>query len=370
MATLTINPLDQGTNVITAADAAAGPATAQLPVSSDNTAFHFPVTFSNATATFYQTYNGDWLPSQMIDGIINTGGNGWAIYQNNGQPDQTLSQTALLTVANPIPAGPETWTITIYQDYVGGGAGAHLLGDFSLGYTTDPNPNLSSSFTPFTVTGATSLNGSTLTSLGNGQLLDNGLLPVTDVYTITVTSDSSDPITGIFLNAINDPSNGLPSSGPGRFDGNFGGPVGQGNFVVSEFTAEVLPSSPFMSDVTTDTKHGLSTLSGRAEAGSTVSVFDGNKLIGTATADISGDWSLHTKIADNAVHGFTETLTGPAQNIVSSAGTTFYSAAGNKTLVDGSGNDFLVAGQNDTLTGGAGSDTFVFNANFVSQIST
>jgi hypothetical protein len=133
-----------------------------------------PVMFSDATATYYQTYNGSWLPSQMIDGIIDTGGNGWAIYQDNGQSDQTLSETALLTLASPIAAGPHTWTITINQDYVGGGGGAHLLGDFSLGYTTDATPNLSSAFTPLTITAATSLNGSTLTSLGNGELLDSG----------------------------------------------------------------------------------------------------------------------------------------------------------------------------------------------------
>jgi hypothetical protein len=198
-----------------------------------------PVTFSGATATYYQTYGGNWLPSQMIDGIIDTGGNGWAIYQDNGQSDQTLSETALLTLASPIAAGPHTWTITINQDYVGGGGGAHLLGDFSLGYTTDATPDLSSAFTPFTITAATTLNGSTVTSLGNGQLLDNGLLPITEVYTITVTSDSADPITGLFLNAINDPTNGLPTGGPGRFYGNFGGPVGQGNFVISELTADV-----------------------------------------------------------------------------------------------------------------------------------
>ena len=201
-----------------------------------------PVTFSDATATYYQT-SGNWLPSQMIDGIISTGDNGWAIYRFDGQSDQTLSETALLTLASPIATGPQTWTITINQDYVGGGGGAHLLGDFSLGYTTDATPNLSSVFTPFTITAATSLNGSTLTSLGNGELLDSGLLPITDVYTITVTSNSVDPITGLFLNAINDPTNGLPTGGPGRFYGNGGGPVGQGNFVVSELTAEVSAST-------------------------------------------------------------------------------------------------------------------------------
>jgi hypothetical protein len=118
-----------------------------------------------------------------------------------------------------------------------------------LGYTTDKNPSLSSTFTPFTITGATTLNGSTLTSVGNGQLLDTGLLPVTDVYTITMTSKSQGPITAIFLNAIDDPSNGLPSGGPGRFPGLYGGPVGQGNFVISELTADVSrPNNPQLSD--------------------------------------------------------------------------------------------------------------------------
>ena len=199
------------------------------------------VTFSGATATFYQTSpTGPWLPSEMVDGIITTGNNpvnGWAIWQSNGQADQTLSETALLTLASPVHAGPEVWTITINQDYLGGGGGKHLLGDFSLGYTTDKTPTLSSTFIPFTITSTSTLNGSTLTSLGNGQLLDNGLLPLTDVYTIIATSKSQGPITGLFLNVINDPANGLPSGGPGRYPGD--GTIGVGNFVVSEFTADV-----------------------------------------------------------------------------------------------------------------------------------
>ena len=34
------------------------------------------------------------------------------------------------------------------------------------------------------------------------------------------------------------------------------------------------------------------TLSGTAEAGATVKVLDGTKVVGTATADASGSWSL------------------------------------------------------------------------------
>src|SRR5262249_19607814 len=107
----------------------------------------------------------------------------------------------------------------------------HLLGDFSLGFSTDAMPTLSSTNIPFTITGASSLEGATFTSLGVGQLLVSGSDPgvTTDVYTIYLTENSPVPITGLFLHVINDPSNGLPTGGPGRFD--------NGNFVVTEFTA-------------------------------------------------------------------------------------------------------------------------------------
>jgi hypothetical protein len=204
-----------------------------------------PVTFSDATATFVQTFFRTWAPSQMIDGIFVTPvfvGNGWSIWRNDfSLPDQTLSETALLTIADHgVKAGPENWTFNIYQSYLGAGGGQHLLGDFSLAYTTDKTPTLTSTQIPFTITSAISANGSTLTSLGNGQLLDTGLLPVTDVY----TSKSMGPITGVFLNVINDPNNGLPSGGPGRYPGD-NGIIGRGNFNVTEFTADVSrPNNP------------------------------------------------------------------------------------------------------------------------------
>jgi hypothetical protein len=201
-----------------------------------------PVTFSDATATFVQNFNGIWAPTQMIDGIfgspVNAPGNGWSIWRNDPSlPDQTLSETALLIPADRIQAGPENWTFNIYQGNVGGGGGGHLLGDFSLAFTTDKTPTLTSPQVPFTITVASTLNGSTLTSVGNGELLASGFLPVTEVYTITATSKSMGPITGVFLNAINDPNNGLPSGGPGRYPGDRG--IGVGNFAVSEFTADV-----------------------------------------------------------------------------------------------------------------------------------
>jgi hypothetical protein len=123
------------------------------------------------------------------------------------------------------------------------------------------------------------------------------------------------------------------------------------------------PPVPFMSDAIKDANDSLTTLSGMSEANSQVSVFDGSKLLGTATADGSGNWSLQANIT-SIVHQFTESATDLAGNIGSSPGVTVYSPSTNKSLVGGSGNDFLIAGPKDTLTGAAENDTFVFNANF------
>jgi hypothetical protein len=196
-----------------------------------------PVAFSSATATFNQTFDRNWLPSEMIDGIVIPGLNGWAI---KGADGSTNSQTALLTLTNPLPAGPHNWMVTMYQVYEGApGAfqSGFFLGDFSLAYTTASTPLLSSAQTPFTVTGATSLNGTTFTSLGAGQIIISPFCAANspfciDVYSIRLTENSALAITGLFLNAINDPKNGFPTGGPGLYP--------DGNFVISELSANAV----------------------------------------------------------------------------------------------------------------------------------
>jgi hypothetical protein len=145
---------------------------------------------------------------------------------------------------------------------------------------------------------------------------------------------------------------------------------GAGGEVGDSITINFAPTPdtiPFMSDAIKNANNNLTTLSGISEADSTVSVFDGTKLVGTVTADHTGNWSLQAKITDG-IHQFTETATYVDGNTGTSAGVTVYSPSSNKSLVGGSGNDFLIAGHNDTLTGGAGNDTFVFNANFGKNI--
>jgi Ca2+-binding RTX toxin-like protein len=120
---------------------------------------------------------------------------------------------------------------------------------------------------------------------------------------------------------------------------------------------------PFVSDVVQNSHTSLTTLSGLSEPDSTVTVLDGGKPLGTATADGSGDWHLQTKLS-SGTHQFTETAKDLAGNTGASVAVTVYAPTGHQTLTGGSGNDFLIGGPNDKLIGGAGNDTFVFNQGF------
>jgi Bacterial Ig domain len=142
-----------------------------------------------------------------------------------------------------------------------------------------------------------------------------------------------------------------------------GGLMGQ---TTSEPTIVVdkTPPVPVMLDAIFNSTTNITVLSGTSEANSSVSVYDGTKLIGTVTSAANGAWSLQTNVTGNTIHSFTEQSTDVAGNAGPSAGVTLYSPAANKTLQGGPGNDVLIGGPNDTLSGGGGSNTFVYNPNF------
>jgi len=119
---------------------------------------------------------------------------------------------------------------------------------------------------------------------------------------------------------------------------------------------------PVMLDAIYNSATNVTTLTGTSEANSTVSIYDGTKLIGTAITGANGAWNLQT-VTGNTIHSFTETATDLAGNVGASAGVTLFSMTP-KQLKGGSGNDVLIGGPNNILTGGAGSDSFVFNPNF------
>ncbi|WP_239667010.1 Ig-like domain-containing protein, partial [Burkholderia multivorans] len=58
------------------------------------------------------------------------------------------------------------------------------------------------------------------------------------------------------------------------------------------------------------------TLSGTAEAGSTISVFDGTTLLGTTTADASGNWTFTPAAGlGEGTHAITVTATDASGNV-------------------------------------------------------
>jgi uncharacterized repeat protein (TIGR03803 family) len=131
-----------------------------------------------------------------------------------------------------------------------------------------------------------------------------------------------------------------------------------------EITNSGFVVSPIMSNAIFNAATNMTTLSGTAEANSNVSIFDGTKLIGNATAAADGTWTLQTNATGNGVHSYTEKSVDVFGNTISSAGVTLYAQSAKQSLQGGSGNDVLIGKPNDTLAGGGGSDTFVFNPNF------
>jgi len=154
------------------------------------------------------------------------------------------------------------------------------------------------------------------------------------------------------------------------------GNVGQASSALA-FTVDTVAPNPILSDVATN--GASTTLSGTSELSSTVKIFDGATLVGTAVANASGKWTLTTSSLSSGVHNLSLQATDLAGNTGSSAGDNMVAGtgndiltghathdllaggAGNDTVSGGAGNDRLIGGLgNDILTGGAGADTFVF----------
>ena len=89
--------------------------------------------------------------------------------------------------------------------------------------------------------------------------------------------------------------------------------------VTIDTTAPVAPSIASFSTDSGTVGDGLTndntlTLTGTAEANSTVKVFDGATLLGSATADGTGAWTYTTAVLANGAHSLTATATDAAGN--------------------------------------------------------
>jgi Ca2+-binding RTX toxin-like protein len=122
--------------------------------------------------------------------------------------------------------------------------------------------------------------------------------------------------------------------------------------VLIDTAAPAAPSIALLSSV------GTLSLTGAAEANSTVKVYDGATLLGSTTADGGGVWNYTSAALNNTAHSLTATATDVAGNIsAASSSSVLIGSTGNDTLNGSAGADaFSGSGGSDTLTGNAGND--------------
>jgi len=90
------------------------------------------------------------------------------------------------------------------------------------------------------------------------------------------------------------------------------GVTGKASTALDVTVDTVAPNAPvLLSDPTT---HNHATVSGTAEAGSLVKLYEGTTLLGTATVASNGDWSVTTPNLKHGSHTFTATATDAAGN--------------------------------------------------------
>lgn len=103
--------------------------------------------------------------------------------------------------------------------------------------------------------------------------------------------------------------------------------------------------------------HNTVTLTGTADSGSQLSVYDGTKAVGSVTTDTDGNWKFTTSAAPNHVHSFTAAL-------VDSTGDTIATTTGAAIVGSNSAEKLVSTSGDDILAGKGGADTFVFAPNF------
>jgi hypothetical protein len=99
------------------------------------------------------------------------------------------------------------------------------------------------------------------------------------------------------------------------------------------------------------------TLTGTADSGTPLSIYDGTKAVGSVTTDTDDNWTFTTSASPNQVHSYTAAL-------IDSTGDTVATTTGAAVVGTNSGEKLLSTSGDDILAGKGGGDTFVFAANF------
>ncbi|MCC8405626.1 Ig-like domain-containing protein, partial [Paraburkholderia sp. MMS20-SJTN17] len=237
--------------------------------------------------------NGDWTwtsSKELTDGLHE-----FTVWYVGTTVDET-SDPWVITVDAGVPAP----VITTVIDDVGPIQGP--VGDG--GVTDDARP---------TVRGTAEV-GSTVSVYDNGRLIGTAVADSNGQWSFTASTDLADGLHSLTATATNPATGNVsPSSDSWAItvDTGVAAPV-----ITTVIDDVGLIQGPVNDGGVTD--DARPTVRGTAEAGSTVSVYDNGRLIGTAVADSNGQWSFtpSTNLADGS-HSLTATATNPATGNVS-----------------------------------------------------
>src|SRR5262245_33401972 len=177
-------------------------------------------------------------------------------------------------------------------------------------------PTISSYSTDSGIVGDGITNDNTLTLTGTAPA--NSTVNVYDGGTLLGTATANVSGTWTFTTgALSDATHSFTATAT---DGS--GNVSVASTALGVTVDTVAPGAPIISSYSTDsgavgdgiTNDNTLTLTGTAAAGSTVSIYDGATLLGTATANGSGAWTFTTGTLADAIHSFTATATDAAGN--------------------------------------------------------
>jgi beta-glucanase (GH16 family) len=263
--------------------------------------------------------NGNWSVSL---GVLANGAHSLTAIATNGTGVASAASAALaFTVDTQPPAAPtnlaDSSVVSGYVCKSANGAGQALTGSAEAGATV------------------VVFDGST--ALGNTTADANGKWS----FTLGQLADGHHAVTATAIDAA----------------GNVGASSTAFGFVVDTVAPIAVVSNVIAANNAT-------VITGLAEAGSTVSITDNGKAIGSAMANASGVWTFNASFNGQGVHSIAETALDAAGNFGTSQGVTLYSAKAGQTLTGGAGADVLIGRSGDTLTGGAGADHFIFNPSF------
>ena len=231
--------------------------------------------------------NGTW---SFISTALSNGTHTLNITATDAAGNVSPQVSTVMTIDTVAPAAVTNLVIT---DDVGSSTGALANGAI----TDDATPTLSGTAEAGAI--VTILDGTTV--LGSVTAGSNGAWS----FTTATLSNGTHPLSVTVTDAAGNTS---AASATVTITVDTVAPSASTLVITNDITSTVVPSGGATNDSTP-------TLSGTAEAGSRVSIFDGSTLLGTAIVNSSGAWSFTTATLAQGSHPISVTVTDPAGNV-------------------------------------------------------